>query len=59
MKKHLSLVTSHLFIFAFISFDLGNRLKKYCYDLHQCGLSTSRLVDLFLQQRRVKIGKEI
>ena len=59
MQKHLSLVTSHLFIFAFISFDLGNRLKKYCYDLHQSGLSASRVVDLFLQQRRVKIGKEI
>ena len=58
MQKHLNLVRSHLFIFAFVSFGLGNRLKKYCYDLHQSGLSDSRLIDLFLQQRRVNKDRE-
>ena len=42
MQKHLSLVRSHSFIFAFVSFGLGNSLKKYCYDLHQSGLSCNR-----------------
>ena len=33
--KVSSLIMSYLFIFAFISFALGDRLKKYCYDLCQ------------------------
>ena len=35
MQKLLSLIRSHLFIFAFISFALGNIPKKYCYNLCQ------------------------
>ena len=35
VQKLLSLIRSHLFIFAFVSFALGNRSKKYCYDLCQ------------------------
>ena len=35
VQKLLSLVRSHLFIFAFISFALGDRSKKCCYDLCQ------------------------
>ena len=35
VQKLLSLIRSHLFIFAFISFALGERSKKYCYDLCQ------------------------
>ena len=33
VQKLLILVRSCLFIFAFISFALGDRFKKYCYDL--------------------------
>ena len=33
MQKLLSLIRSHLFIFAFISFTLGDRFKKICCDL--------------------------
>ena len=36
MEKLLSLIRSHLYIFAFISFALGDRSKKkYCSDLYQ------------------------
>ena len=35
VQKLLSLIQPHLFIFAFISFALGDRFKKYCYDLCQ------------------------
>ena len=35
VQKLLSLIRSHLFIFAFISFALGDRSKKYCYNLCQ------------------------
>ena len=36
MQKLLSLIRSHSFIFAFISFALGDRSKnKYCYNLCQ------------------------
>ena len=36
LQKHLSLMKSHLFIFAFISFALGDYSKKrYFYDLRQ------------------------
>ena len=35
VQKLLYLIRSHLFIFAFISFALGDKLKKYCYDLCQ------------------------
>ena len=36
MQKFLSLITSHLFTFAYISFALGDRSKKeYCCDLCQ------------------------
>uniref|UniRef100_A0A8D1JRY1 Uncharacterized protein n=1 Tax=Sus scrofa TaxID=9823 RepID=A0A8D1JRY1_PIG len=35
VQKHLSLIQSHLFIFAFISFALGDNLRKYCYHLYQ------------------------
>ena len=35
VQKLLSLIGSHLFIFAFISFTLEDRLKKYCCDLCQ------------------------
>ena len=42
-QKLLNLIRSHLFIFAFISFALGDRSKKYCYNLcqrvlHLCSL---------------------
>ena len=33
VQKLLSLIRSHLFIFVFISFALGDRSKKYCCDL--------------------------
>ena len=34
--KLLSLIRSHLFIFAFVSFAWGDRFpKKYCYNFHQ------------------------
>ena len=34
--KLLSLIRSHLFIFAFVSFARGDRFpKKYCYNFHQ------------------------
>ena len=35
VQRLLSLIMSYLFIFAFISFALGDRLKKYRYDLCQ------------------------
>ena len=35
VQKLLSLIRSHLFIFAFISFDLEDRSKKYCCNLCQ------------------------
>ena len=35
VQKHLSLIRSHLFTFAFISFALGERYKKYHYRLCQ------------------------
>ena len=35
VQKLLSLIMSHLFIFAFISFDLEDRSKKYCCNLCQ------------------------
>ena len=35
VQKLLSLMKSHLFIFAFVSFALGDRSKKYYYDLCQ------------------------
>ena len=35
VRKLLSLIRSHLFIFAFISFALGDRSKKVCYVLCQ------------------------
>ena len=35
VQKLISLIRSHLFIFTFISFVLGDRFKKYCYDLCQ------------------------
>ena len=35
MQKLISLIRNHLFIFAFVSFVLGDRSKKYCYDLSQ------------------------
>ena len=35
VQKLLSLIRSHLFIFVFISFALGDRSKKYCYYLCQ------------------------
>ena len=31
MQKLISLIRKHLFIFAFVSFVLGDRSKKYCY----------------------------
>ena len=33
VQKLLNLIRSHLFIFAFVSFALGDRSKKYCYGL--------------------------
>ena len=33
MPKLLTLINSHLFIFAFISFALGDISKEHCYDL--------------------------
>ena len=35
VQKLLSLIRSHLFIFAFVSFALRDRSKKNCYDLCQ------------------------
>ena len=35
LQKLSSLIRSHLFIFAFISFALGDWSKKYCYYLAQ------------------------
>ena len=35
MQKHLSLIRSHLLIFAFIFFALGDGSKNYCCDLCQ------------------------
>ena len=35
VQKLLSFMRSHLFIFAFVSFALGDRCKKYCYNLCQ------------------------
>ena len=35
VQKPLSLIRSHLFIFASISFTLGDKYKKYCYTLCQ------------------------
>ena len=35
VQKLISVIRSHLFIFAFISIALGNDLRKYCYDLFQ------------------------
>ena len=35
VQKLLSLIRSHLFIFPFVFFALGDRSKKYCYDLCQ------------------------
>ena len=35
VQKLLSLIRSHLFIFAFISIDLEDRSKTYCYNLCQ------------------------
>ena len=35
VQKLLSLIRSHLFIFAFISIALGDCLRKYCYNLCQ------------------------
>ena len=35
VQKLLNLIRSHLLIFAFIYFALGDRSKKYCYDLCQ------------------------
>ena len=35
VQKLLSLIRSHLFIFAFISFALGDGSKKFCNDLSQ------------------------
>ena len=35
MQKLVSLIKNYLFIFAFVSFVLGDRSKKYCYDLSQ------------------------
>ena len=35
VQKLLSLISFHLFIFAFISFAVGERSKKYSYDLYQ------------------------
>ena len=34
VQKFLSLIRSHLFIFAVISFTLGRDLKKYCCELY-------------------------
>ena len=34
VQKLLSLIRSHLFIFGFISFALGDRSKKYCEKCH-------------------------
>ena len=33
VQKLVSLIRSHLFIFVFISFTLGDRSKRYCCDL--------------------------
>ena len=33
MQKILNLIKFHLFIFAFVTFVLGDRSKKYYYDL--------------------------
>ena len=35
MQELLSLIRSHLFIFPFMSFALGDRPKRYCYNLCQ------------------------
>ena len=35
MQKLLSLIRSHLLIFVFISFTLGDRSKKQCYYLYE------------------------
>ena len=35
VQRLLSLIRSRLFIFAFVSFALGDRSKKYCFDLCQ------------------------
>ena len=40
VPKILSLNRSHLFIFAFISFALRDRSKKYCYNSCQSVLPT-------------------
>ena len=36
VQKLFSLIRSHLFIFAFVSFTLGDRSKKCCCDLYEC-----------------------
>ena len=36
VKKFLSLIRSHLFIFVFISITVGNGLKRSCCSLCQC-----------------------
>ena len=38
VQKLLSLIRSHLFIFAFISFALGHRSRKNLYSLRQRGI---------------------
>ena len=43
MQKLVSLIKNYLFIFAFVSFVLGVRSKKYCYDLSQNVLPISLL----------------
>ena len=35
VQKFLGLIRPHLFILAFISFAVGDRSKKYCYNLYQ------------------------
>lgn len=41
-KNLLHLIRSHLFIFAFVSFAVGDRFKKHCYDLCQSMLCLHR-----------------
>ena len=38
LKKPISLIKSHLFLFTSLSFALGDRSKKYCYSLCHGGM---------------------
>ena len=45
VQKLLSLIRSHLFIFAFVSFTLGDKSKKYCYNV--CHFMSKSVLPMF------------